>query len=296
MISRLLRPGPPRLPLTGGALASSRRHPLLWIGGAIVLVLAVVAIFAPWLAPYPGDAGNATHPFAILAHPSGTHPFGTDELGRDILSRVMYGARISPLIAAVVVSGSLLVGVPLGAIAGYSGGIIDEVIMRVTDVFLAVPALLLALAFAVVLPPGIGSTMLAIGIAWWPWYTRLVRGQAASVRGRRYIESSRALGLPQWRILLRHVLPNAITPVLVQASLDFGGVILTAAALAYLGLGVQDPTPDWGLMISEGQGYFSTQWWLVAFPGLAILITAIGFNLLGEGLKDLLDPRSVPGR
>ena len=273
-----------------------RHRPLLAAGVIVVLVVGLVAVLAPGIAPFPGDAGIATHPFHILQPPSLRHPFGTDQLGRDVLSRVIYGARISPLIAAVVIMSAMAIGIPLGLIAGYFGGIVDEVIMRITDVFLAVPALLLALAFATVLPPNMGSTMLAIGIAWWPWYTRLVRGQAASVRGRPFIESSQALGLPRWWIVMRHVLPNSITPVLVQASLDFGGVILTASALAFLGLGVQDPTPDWGLMISEGAAFFSTQWWLVTFPGLAILITAIGFNLLGDGLREMLDPRRVISR
>lgn len=268
---------------------SLRARPLLAISASLVLIIGVVAILAPWIVPFPGDAGTVTHPFSILHPPSLEHPFGTDQLGRDILSRVIFGTRISPLIAAVVVGSSLAIGVPVGVIAGYVGGAVDELLMRITDVFLAVPALLLALAFATVLPPGIGSTMIAIGVAWWPWYARLVRGQAASIRGRRYIESCRALGIPFWRVIIRHVIPNAITPVVVQASLDFSGVILTAAALAYLGLGVQDPTPDWGLMISEGQGYFPAQWWVVVFPGAAILITAVAFNLLGEGLKDLLD-------
>ena len=162
--------------------------------------------------------------------------------------------------------------------------------MRITDIFLAFPPLLLALAFATVLPPSLTSLTIAIAITWWPWYTRLVRGQAASVAGRPYVEACRALGIPSWRILLRHVLPNSVTPLIVQVSLDVGGVILTASALSFLGLGAQDPTPDWGLMVAEGQNYFTTQWWLVTFPGLAILLTALAFNLLGDGLRDVLDP------
>jgi peptide/nickel transport system permease protein len=165
--------------------------------------------------------------------------------------------------------------------------------MRITDVFLAFPALLLALAFAAVLPPSLTSTTLAISLAWWPWYTRLIRGQAASVTGRPYVESCRALGISRRRIIFRHVLPNAITPLIVEISLDVGGVILTAAALSFLGLGAQDPTPDWGLMVSQGQSYFTTQWWLVTFPGFAILFTALAFNLLGDGLRDVLDPKRI---
>jgi peptide/nickel transport system permease protein len=168
--------------------------------------------------------------------------------------------------------------------------------MRVTDVFLAFPALLLALAFAAVMRPSLGNTVIAISLTWWPWYARIVRGQAASIAGRPFVEGSRALGISHWRILVRNVFPNAVTPVIVQVSLDVGGVILTAAALSFLGLGAQDPTPDWGLMVSQGQPFFTTHWWLVTFPGLAILLTAVAFNLLGDGLRDLLDPRRVVTR
>jgi peptide/nickel transport system permease protein len=284
------------VPDATGRLAWARRSPLLVIGGTGVAIVVLVAILAPVLAPFPHDAGAATHPFSVLRPPSWTHPFGTDQVGRDVLSRVLYGFRVSPVVAAVVLTIAIAVGVPLGLVAGYYGGVVDDVVMRVTDIFLAVPALLLALALASVLTPGLGSTILAISVTWWPWYARLVRGEAASVRGRRFIENCEALGLPRWRILLRHVLPNSVTPVLVQASLDFGGVILTASALSFLGLGVQDPTPDWGLMVSEGQTYFTTAWWLVTFPGLAILLTALVFNLLGDGLRDRFDPRQVTGR
>jgi peptide/nickel transport system permease protein len=184
-----------------------------------------------------------------------------------------------------------VIGIPLGVTAGYFGGWLDEAIMRVTDIFLAFPPLLLALAFAAVLPPSLTSLVIAISVTWWPWYTRLIRGQAASVAGRPYVESCRALGISAPRILLRHVLPNSVTPLIVQVSLDFGGVILTASALSFLGLGAQDPTPDWGLMVAEGQNYFTTAWWVVTFPGLAILVTAFAFTLLGDGLRDLLDPK-----
>ena len=268
-----------------------RANPMLAFGAVAVALIVFFAILAPFLAFDPGDAGSATHPFSVLQAPSYAHPFGTDQVGRDILSRVIYGARVSPLIAVAVLLIATIVGVPLGLLAGYFGGVLDDVIMRVTDIFLAVPALLLALALSSVLSPTMGSTIMAIAVTWWPWYARLVRGEAASIRGRLYIESCQALGLPRWRILLRHVLPNATTPVLVQMSLDFGTVILTASALSFLGLGVQDPTPDWGLMVSEGQAYFLTDWWLVTFPGLAILFTALAFNILGDGLRDRLDPR-----
>jgi peptide/nickel transport system permease protein len=267
--------------------------PLITAGGAVALLIVLVAVFAPLLAPFPADAGSATNPVAALQAPSLHHLFGTDQVGRDVFSRVLYGARVSPLVALLVLVIACVVGIPLGVVAGYFGGVADEAIMRITDIFLAFPSLLLSLAFAAVLPPSLTSLTIAIAITWWPWYTRLIRGQAASVAGRPYVESCRALGIPAWRILLRHVLPNSVTPLIVQVSLDVGGVILTASALSFLGLGAQDPTPDWGLMVAEGQNYFTTQWWLVTYPGLAILLTALAFNLLGDGLRDVLDPRRV---
>lgn len=270
-----------------------RSNPLLAVGGAISALIVIVAVFAPLIAPDPGDAGSATHPFAVLKAPSAQHWFGTDQVGRDILSRVIYGARISPLVALFVLLIACAIGIPLGIAAGYFGGWLDDVIMRLTDIVLAFPALLLALALAALLPPSMTSLTIAISATWWPWYVRLIRGQAASVAGRPYIESCRALGISRRRIIFRHIMPNAITPLIVQVSLDVGGVILTASALSFLGLGAQDPTPDWGLMVSEGQTYFTTDWWVVTFPGLAILITAFAFNLLGDGLRDLLDPRRV---
>ena len=268
-----------------------RANPLLVVGAVASTCIVIVALLAPLLAPFPGDAGTATHPFTVLHAPSAQHWFGTDNVGRDILSRVLYGARISPLIAFIVLLIAGAIGIPLGLAAGYFGGWLDEVIMRVTDIFLAFPPLLLALAFAAVLPATLTTVIIAIAISWWPWYVRLIRGQAASVSGRPYIEACRALGIPRRRIILRHILPNSITPLIVQMSLDVGGVILTASALSFLGLGPQDPIPDWGLMVSEGQAYFPTAWWVVTFPGIAILLTAFAFNLLGDGLRDLLDPK-----
>ena len=270
-----------------------RANPLIATGGVIALLIVLVAVVAPLVVPYPADAGAATHPEIALQAPSAQHLFGTDQVGRDVFSRVLAGARVSPVVALFVLLISCVVGISLGVLAGYFGGVTDEIIMRITDIFLAFPPLLLALAFATVLPANLTSLTIAIAISWWPWYTRLVRGQAASVAGRPYVEACRALGIPSWRILLRHVLPNSVTPVIVQVSLDVGGVILIAAALSFLGLGAQDPTPDWGLMVAEGQTYFTTDWWVVTFPGLAILITAFAFNLLGDGLRDLLDPKRI---
>ena len=279
-----------------GLVGRVRTNRLMLFGLVVALLIVLAGLFAPVIAPYPEDAGSAAHPRETLLAPSPAHLFGTDQLGRDVFSRVVYGARVSPLIAFLVLLIACVIGVPLGLAAGYFGGAIDEVIMRITDVFLAFPALLLALALASVLPPSIGSTTLAISVTWWPWYTRLIRGQAASVAGRPYVEGARASGVSHARILLRHVLPNSLTPLLVQVSLDVSAVILTVSALSFLGLGAQDPTPEWGLMVSQGQVYFPGQWWLVTFPGVAILLTAVAFNLLGDGLRDILDPRMVVRR
>ncbi|MGH2596881.1 MAG: ABC transporter permease [Actinomycetota bacterium] len=267
-----------------------RQNRLLAIGLLMALAIVVVGLLAPVLAP---SAPDATHPLQTLHGPSAAHWFGTDQLGRDLYSRALFGTRISPVIAFLVLAISCGVGIPLGIVAGYYGGLVDEVIMRITDIFLAFPALLLALALAAVLPPSLGSVTLAVAVTWWPWYTRLVRGQAASVAGRPFVEGAKASGVSDIRILLRHVLPNSLTPLVVQVSLDVSAVILTVSALSFLGLGAQDPTPEWGLMVSQGQLYFPGQWWLVTFPGLAIVITAVAFNLLGDGLRDVLDPRRV---
>jgi len=252
------RQGVPRWRRAPGQPGLLRGNPLLLAGGAVAVLIVVVAVFAPLLAPFPADAGSATHPFAVLRPPSAVHWFGTDQVGRDVASRVIYGARVSPVIAVFVLLIAGVIGIPLGVVAGYFGGWLDDVIMRVTDVFLAFPALLLALVLAAVLPPSLTTVTIAIAATWWPWYTRLIRGQAASVAGRPYVEACRALGISRRRIIFRHILPNSITPLIVQISLDVGGVILTASALSFLGLGAQDPTPDWGLMVAEGQAYFTT--------------------------------------
>lgn len=278
------------------AATTVRRNPTMALGIVVLAVIVLAALLAPWIAPQPADAGDATHPFQVLASPSSAHPFGTDLVGRDLLTRVIYGARISLRIIVEVLVIAGLVGVPLGLVAGYAGGRADQVIMRITDIFLAFPALLLSLAIAFVLTPSVSNMTIAIAVTWWPWYTRLVRGEAASVASRPYIESCRVLGVSPLRVLFRHVLPNSITPVLVQMSMDAGGILLTAASISFLGLGAQDPTPEWGLMVSQGAQYFSTQWWFVTFAGLAILFTAMAFNLIGDGVRELLDPRRVVSR
>ena len=268
-----------------------RGQKLFSAGAIVLLVIIVMALLAPWITPYPQDAQGGVDPVNSLLAPSAQHWFGTDQVGRDVYTRVVFGARTSLLIVFSVLSLSVLIGVTLGVIAGYAGGWIRDVVMRVTDVFLAFPALLLSLALCIVLQPDLKTAILAITVTWWPWYTRLAAGVAASISGRAYMDAVRALGISPARAVFRHVLPNSLTPVIVQLSLDAGGIILTAAALSFLGLGAQEPTAEWGLMVSQGQDLFTTAYWVALFPGLAILVAAFAFNMLGEGMRTALDPR-----
>jgi peptide/nickel transport system permease protein len=275
----------------GAWLRTARTDLLATIGAAVLVLILMAAVAAPLLAPYPADGTDATHPTQSLLAPGPAHWFGTDGVGRDVLSRVLYGARTSLTIAVAVLAISAVVGVLLGVIAGYNGGIVRDLIMRIIDVFLAFPALLLSVALAVVLHPGMQGAIIAITASWWPWYARMAAVTATSIRSHGFIDAAHCLGVSRLRIVLRHVLPNSLTPVLVQLSLDAGAVILTAAALSFLGLGPQEPTAEWGLMVQQGQNLFTTNWWVVTFPGLAIVITAFCFNVLGEGLRAALDPR-----
>jgi peptide/nickel transport system permease protein len=268
------------------------RNSLQRISLIVVGLLILVAIFAPWIAPYPSHAISETNPTDKLLPPSARYLMGTDELGRDLFSRIIFGTRISLQTALVAVGLALLIGVPLGAIAGGLGGVVDEIIMRLTDVFLSFPPLLLAIAIAAFLGPSLGNAMLAIAISWWPWYTRIIRGQAVSIRERQFVRAALAIGTPMPRIIFTHILPNTMAPVIVQASMDIGGVILTIAALSFLGLGAQPPTPEWGLLISTSRTYFLNAWWYSAFPGFAIFITVLVFNLIGDGIREVLDPRT----
>jgi peptide/nickel transport system permease protein len=258
----------------------------------IVLILIFIAIFAPLIAPYPQYIMNETNPKDKLLPPSSTYWFGTDELGRDLFSRILYGTRISLQTAVIAVTISLLIGVPLGAIAGTVGGVVDEVIMRVTDVFLSFPPLLLAIAISAFLGPTLENAIASIAISWWPWYTRLIRGQAVSIRERQFVRAARAIGTPMSQIIFKHILPNTLSPVIVQASMDLGGVILTISSLSFLGLGAQPPMPEWGLLISTSRTYFLNAWWYSTFPGLAIFITVLVFNLIGDGIREVLDPKT----
>ncbi|MCD6275406.1 MAG: ABC transporter permease [Thermoplasmata archaeon] len=267
------------------------RNKLSLLGIVIILALIIIALLAPFIAPYPEQAKGEPNLEEKLLPPSSKHWFGTDYMGRDVLSRVIYGARISLLVAVAVVGLGLLIGVPLGLLAGYKGGWIDAIVMRTTDIFLSFPPLLLALLISVTLGRGLENAIIALGVSWWPWYTRLIRGMAISLKEKPYVEVARSMGVSSWKIIVRHILPNAISPVIVQGTMDMGSAILEASALSFLGLGVQPPTADWGLMVSQGKDYLLNYWWYPTFPGLAIFITVVAFNLVGDTLREILDPR-----
>jgi peptide/nickel transport system permease protein len=259
----------------------------LAVGGGIVGFWVLAALLAPAVAPYSPvdlDVMNRLEP------PSLAHPFGTDDAGRDTLSRVLHGGRITIPIAFAVVLVASVFGTALGAVSGYAGGRMDEALMRIVDVVLAFPSILLAMAITAALGAGLRNAMLAIVLVSWPEFSRLVRGQVLAVKGNEYVVAARAVGVPSVRILLAHVLPNAFPPILVKASLDVGNAVVLTAALSFIGLGAVPPAPEWGAMIAAGQAKFE-YWWVATFPGLAILSVVLGFNFLGDGLQDLLNPR-----
>ena len=260
------------------------------LGAIIVLAIVFVAIFGPWLAPHPQDAA-ASHLLQRLKPPSGAFPFGTDNLGRDMLSRVILGARGALEVALIVVILAAAIGVPLGLVAGYRGGWVSETIMRVTDVFLALPQLILALALAQLMNPSLESAMIALAMTYWPFFTRLVFAETRRLQSSLFVDALRGIGAGGARILFLHILPNAVSPIIVRATLGMGFTILVAAVLGFLGMGATPPEPDWGLTIAESRNYLPGAWWYSIFPGLAILVTVLGFNLLGDGLRDLVDPR-----
>ena len=258
------------------------------MGAAIVLLLVAVAVAAPALAPADPDLQDLAR---RLAPPSAAHWLGTDELGRDILARLLYGSRVTLSVVVAIGATVPLAGLAVGCAAGFFGGIVDSVLMRTADVFLAFPRLILALALVAAMGPGIGHAALAIALAAWPPYARLARAETLGVRGRDFIAAARLSGAGPFRLLLRHVAPLCLPSLIVRASLDMAGVILTAAGLGFLGLGAAPPTAEWGAMIATGRRFMLDQWWVAAAPGAAIALATLGFNLLGEGLRDLLDPR-----
>lgn len=268
-----------------------RRNPLAVIGLVIVAVLLFMAAFAPWLAPHDPIAQNLQN--RLMPPGTAGHLLGTDDFGRDILSRILYGSRITLFIIGLVTVTAPVFGLLVGTVAGYFGGWTDEILMRITDIFLAFPKLILALALVAVLGPGMENAVLAIALTSWPPYARVARAETLTVRNSDYIAAVRLQGASSTRVILGHVIPMCLPSVIIRVTLDMAGVILIAAGLGFLGLGVQPPMPEWGSMISAGRKYLFEQWWVATMPGLAIFIVSLGFNLLGDGLRDVLDPRSA---
>jgi peptide/nickel transport system permease protein len=265
-----------------------RQETTAMVGLAIIVIFALLALSATFISPYDPLYQNIP---ASLAPPGPEHLFGADKLGRDILSRILHGARISLLSGVAVITMAGLFGSFVGLLAGYMRGWADEGLMRVTDIFFAFPSLILAMAIAGALGPSLQNALIAVAVVTWPVYARLVRGQVMILREREFVQAARAVGAPDSVIMRRHMLPNTLSPLLVQASFDMGAVILAVAGLSFIGFGAQPPLPEWGVMISEGRNYITTQWWLTFFPAIAMLFAVAGFNLVGDGLRDVLDPR-----
>lgn len=264
------------------------RHGLVVAGGSIVLLLALAALFGGVLAPHDPNTMNFA---AVFSPPSWSHLFGTDEFGRDLFSRILHGASVSVKVAFIAVGISSVAGVTLGLFAGYSGGWLDELLMRIMDIFFALPAVLLAIVVMAILGRGVENAMIAIAIVYAPIFARVTRGAVISVRDREFVNAAKALGQGRLRVMFTHVLPNALGPIIVQTSLSLAFAILAEAALSFFGLGTQPPEPSWGRMLSEGRAYLRQAPWMGIFPGLAIMVSVLGFNLLGDGLRDVLDPR-----
>lgn len=270
------------------ALAFASENKLFVFGALLLLLIILAAVFAPWLAPY--EPNKIVFSQKLLA-PSWAHWMGTDEFGRDILSRVLYGARTSLVIGVSVTLIAMLIGIPIGLVSGYFGGRVDTLLMRLSDVFLAFPPLLLPIAITAALGSGLANAMLALAVSWFPWYARIMRGAVVRVRSETYIHAARSMGVSHGRILLRHVLPNATTPVIVQGSMDFGYTILAAASLSFIGLGAKPPMIEWGLMAAASRSQLLENPWTVLFPGVAIFVLVLAVNLVGDGLRDVLDPK-----
>jgi peptide/nickel transport system permease protein len=263
-------------------------RPTAVFGGVVLLLVSLLAVFAPWIAPYDP---LATSWAAVRRAPSAAHWFGTDEVGRDLLSRTIWGARASLSAGVIAVTIAVGAGVPIGMLAGYVGGWVDAVIGRLTDAMLAVPFLILAIALAAFLGPSLGNAMIAIGVTATPIFVRLARGQVLAARAEDWVEAARAVGNPPARILLRHILPNILPPVMVQATLAVAAAIIAEASLSFLGLGQQPPAPSWGSMLNTAQRFLTQAPWMAVFPGIAIFLTVLAFNLFGDGLRDALDPK-----
>ncbi|MEM7734968.1 MAG: ABC transporter permease [Deinococcota bacterium] len=267
------------------------RNPLAMSGLLIISLLALAALFAPWVAPFDPLELDLINPYQSPGIEG--HLLGTDNFGRDILSRLIHGSRISLFIGIVVVSIASLIGTLLGIVAGYYGGLVDNAIMRLVEIFYAFPFLILAIAVIALFGPSIFNVMWVLGLVSWPLYARVVRAQVLSLREAEYVEAARAAGMNNWRIMFKHILPNSLTPVLVMATFGIPEAILASAALGFLGLGVQPPTPEWGVMISEGKDFIRRAPYLITWPGIAIMIVVMSFNFVGDGLRDALDPKQT---
>lgn len=265
------------------------RNKLTVVGFFLVLIVLFCGVFAPWIAPYPESITGEINFAEMHLPPSTTHFFGTDEIGRDIFSRVLFGARYSLTMGVIVISFAIAIGVPLGLIAGFWGGTVNSIIMRITDVFLAVPSIILAMAVSAIFEPSLATTMIAVSFSWWPWFTRLVQAETLKIKNEQFVKAAEGMGANKWRIAFSEILPNCLPTVIVKATTDMGFVILTGASLGFLGLGAQPPAPEWGNMVAEGRVHLPNIWWGSIFPGLAILVAVLGFNLLGDGLRDLYD-------
>jgi peptide/nickel transport system permease protein len=264
---------------------------LNFVGLVIVLLFVFLSLFGQALAPYDPYAQDITN--SKLLAPSGKHLMGTDELGRDLFSRIMTGTRVSLMVAVVVLTFAVTFGTLVGSVAGYFGGFVDEVLMRFTDMFLAFPALILAIAIASSLGRDLKWTMVALSTVFWPWYARLVRAQILSIRERDFVIAGESIGLSGPRLLFKHILPNVVAVIIIQLTLDVGYAILATSSLSFIGLGAQPPSPEWGTMMSTARNYFREAWWYTTFPGIALTLTVFAFNVLGDGLQDALDPRSA---
>ncbi|MCD6471879.1 ABC transporter permease [Candidatus Aerophobetes bacterium] len=265
------------------------RNSLSIIGLVVVCIILFAAIFAPYISPYPKSAGKFINFYEASQPPNSAHLCGTDVFGRDVLTRVFFGYRFSLMMGIVVLALVVPVGVALGLIAGYyRGSWLDTIIMRITDIFVAVPPLILALAVCSVLTPGIFHAMMAVSLMWWPWYTRMVYGIASSLKGEFFVQAAEVGGASRGHILFKEILPNCIAPIFTKMSLDMGWVILIGASLSFVGLGVQPPTPDLGSMVADGSKYLPDQWWIAVFPAFAIMLVVLAFNLLGDGIRDML--------
>ena len=272
-------------------------NPLNLLGVAIIVVFLILTAFGQQIAESRGAIYSPTAPniHARLQGPSTAHWFGTDDLGRDVFSRVLSGAKYSLGVAAIILVIAVTTGVFIGAVACYFGGIVDELLMRLTDMFLAFPALILAIAISASLGPSLRNAVIALSTVFWPWYARLVRGQVLTIKSRDFVEAARSVGVGGGRLLVRHIMPSAISVIVIQMTLDVGYAVLATSSLSFIGLGAQPPSPEWGTMISGARNFFRDAWWYITFPGLALTITVLGFNLVGDGLRDYFDPRTVSG-